>query len=265
MEQDYININKMAWNYKVASHVGSAFYDMPGFLNNPQSLNDIELSILGSVEKLNILHLQCHFGQDSISLSKLGANVTGVDFSEKAIEQAQLLTQQLQTNTQFICSDIYNLPQYLKQQFDIVFTSYGTIGWLPDLDRWANIIQFYLKPGGRFVMADFHPVIWMYDDHFKEVTYNYFKDAPIEEVINGTYADRNAAISTRTISWNHSISEILNSLLQQGLQLKQFNEYDYSPYNCFNETITIAPKKYQIKHFNNKIPMVYAIEAVKPI
>ena len=116
---------------------------------------------------------------------------------------------------------------------------------------------------GKFIMADFHPVVWMFDNDFEMVFYHYFNVEPIVESETGTYADKQAAIETKTITWNHPISEILNSLIQSGLEINSFNEYDYSPYNCFKETIEISPKKYCIKHLDNKIPMVYAIVAKK--
>jgi 2-polyprenyl-3-methyl-5-hydroxy-6-metoxy-1,4-benzoquinol methylase len=113
----------------------------------------IELELLGNVKGLSILHLQCHFGQDSLSLARMGAHVTGIDLSDKAIKTAQELNAELHLNAEFICSDIYDLPQHLNKQFDIVFTSYGTIGWLPDLNKWAQIIHHFLKPEGKFIFV----------------------------------------------------------------------------------------------------------------
>lgn len=260
---DYIQKNKATWNLKAEIHMNSAFYDLPGFLDGKTSLNDIELSILGDISNLNILHLQCHFGQDSISLARLGANVTGVDFSDIAIEKAKELTLQTETNCEFICCDIYDLPNHLHKQFDIVYTSYGTIGWLPDLDKWAEIVSRFLKPNGKFVFVEFHPVVWMFDNDFEKIGYNYFNVEPIKESEIGTYADKSAQITTHTISWNHNLGEVVNSLLSNGLVLNSLNEYDYSPYNCFNCTEEIGYRKFRIKHLENKIPMVYSIVAVK--
>ena len=112
------------------------------------------------------MHLQCLFGQDSISLSRLGADVTGVDLSDKAIESAKKIAEDTHSDARFICCDIYDLPNQLDEKFDIVFTSYGTIGWLPDLDKWAKIVSWFLKPNGQFVFVEFHPVVWMFDDNF---------------------------------------------------------------------------------------------------
>ncbi|WP_428225800.1 class I SAM-dependent methyltransferase [Flavobacterium sp.] len=258
---NYLEINKKTWNEKTEVHVHSEFYDNENFIQGKSSLNAIELELLGDISGKKVLHLQCHFGQDTLSMARMGAQVTGVDLSNKAIETAQALSHQLQLDTQFICSDIYDLPNHLSEKFDLVFTSYGTIGWLPDLDKWAKVVSHFLKPNGKFIMADFHPVVWMYDNDFKEVFYSYFNIEPIIEEETGTYGDRNATIETKTITWNHPTSEVLNSLIQNGLQIQCFNEYDYSPYNCFNETEEFEPGKFRIKHFGNKIPMVFAVVA----
>lgn len=263
MEENYLDINKATWNTKTDIHIKSDFYNQEAFLNGKNSLNSIELELLGDIKGKSILHLQCHFGQDTISFSRLGAKATGVDLSDNAIDKAKDIARDLGTDTQFICSDIYDLPNHLNEKFDIVFTSYGTIGWLPDLDKWANVISSFLKSGGKFVMADFHPVVWMFDDNFEKIEYNYFKDKPIIETVDGTYAEKHAEIITKTISWNHSTSELLNSLLKNNLELNSFNEYDYSPYNCFSAMKEFETGKFRIKHLENKIPMVYSILATK--
>lgn len=262
-EQNYIEINRHSWNNRTDVHMKSEFYNLDGFLKGETSLNDIELSLLGNIQGKSILHLQCHFGQDTISLSRLGAKVTGVDLSDKAIEKAEQIAKDTDSNASFICCDIYDLPNYLDKQFDIVFTSYGTIGWLPDLNKWAKIISKFLKPNGQFVFVEFHPVVWMFDDNFEKVEYNYFNSGAIVETENGTYADKTADITQEYVTWNHGLSEVINSLIQNGLEINSLNEFDYSPYNCFNKTVDIDQKKYRIEHLENKIPMVYSIVATK--
>ena len=260
---DYITINKQTWNNKTDVHIASEFYDMEGFLSGKSTLNIIELDLLGDISDKKILHLQCHFGQDTMTFSRMGAKATGVDLSDKAIERAREFTTQLHLDTTFICCDIYDLPNHLDEKFDIVFTSYGTIGWLPDLNKWADVVSHFLKPSGQFVMADFHPVVWMYDNDFKDIAYSYFNIAPIIEEESGTYADRSSEIEAKTIGWNHSTSEVLNALIQSGLEINCFNEYDYSPYNCFNETEEFEKGKFRIKHLENKIPMIFSLVATK--
>ena len=242
-------------------HLASEFYGVNDFIKGKTSLNDIELNLLGNIEGKSLLHLQCHFGMDSISLARLGAKVTGVDFSEPAIEAAQNLSEKAGTKTEFICSDIYSLPEHLDNKFDIVFTSYGTIGWLPDIEKWAYIVSKYLNPGGCFVMVEFHPVVWMFDNDFKEVAYRYFLEEAIVEETEGTYANPDAAINKKTFSWNHSLGEVINNLINAGLEIESFEEYDYSPYNCFRHTKEVAPARFQIEKFGNKIPMLYSIKA----
>lgn len=260
---DYIVKNKALWNQRTPVHIDSAFYDMPAFLAGASSLKSIELNLLGDIKNKSILHLQCHFGQDTLSLARMGAKTTGVDLSDVAIAKARELNTQLQLDARFICSDLYELPKHLHEQFDLVFTSYGTIGWLPDMDKWAAVIAGFLKPGGRFVFVEFHPVVWMFDNDFATVGYPYFNKGPLLETEQGTYADRNASITTEYVGWNHSLGDVLSSLIKHGLTLETFEELDYSPYNCFQHTEEFEPGKYRIKHLGNKIPMVYALSARK--
>jgi SAM-dependent methyltransferase len=262
-EENYIAINKQSWNNRTESHLKSEFYDLDGFLKGNTSLNTIELELLGDVKGKSILHLQCHFGQDSISLSRLGAHVTGVDLSDKAIENAKRISTETKTDTTFMCCDVYDLPNQLDKRFDIVYTTYGTITWLPDLEKWASVISAFLKPGGKFIFVEFHPVVWMFDDDFEKVGYNYFNTGAIIENESGTYADRDTAIQHQSVCWNHSISEVVNSLIKTGLEINSLSEFDYSPYNVFRNTEEIEEKKFRIKHLDNKIPMIYSIVATK--
>ncbi|MGB0840442.1 MAG: class I SAM-dependent methyltransferase [Chitinophagales bacterium] len=260
---DFIAKNRDGWNQRTPHHVNADFYDMAHFLAGNTSLKSIELGLLGEVQGKNILHLQCHFGQDTLSLARMGAKCTGIDLSDVAIAKARQLNEQLNLDTYFVCCNIYDLPQHLDQQFDIVFTSYGTIGWLPDLDKWASIIHRFLKPNGRFVFAEFHPVVHMYDADFSTIQYAYFKQDAFEEIDQGTYADQDAPITVTSVTWDHSLSEVFTALLKKGLQITQFQEFDYSPYPCFNHLEEVEKGKFQVKHFGNKIPMVYALEAIK--
>lgn len=261
--ENYLEINKNSWNAKVDPHLKSDFYFVDEFLKGRNSLNPIELELLGDIKGKNILHLQCHFGQDSISLSRMGAQVIGIDLSDKAIEAGKELAQQCGTDTEFICSDVYSLPEILDQKFDIVYTSYGVIGWLPDLDKWAEVISHYLKPGGKFIMAEFHPAVWMFDDDFTKVAYNYFNEKPIVETYEGTYADQSADIVQQYVMWNHSLAEVLQNLINHDIQLEKFQEFDWSPYPCFNHVEEFEKGKWRISKFDNKLPLVYALKGYK--
>lgn len=263
MQPDYIVLNRESWNKRTAHHIKSEFYDVPGFLAGKTSLKHPELELLGPVSGKSILHLQCHFGQDTISLGRMGARVTGVDLSDEAIRYAGALAGQCEIPARFICCDLYDLPLHLEERFDLVFTSYGTIGWLPDLQRWADIVSRYLKPGGVFLFVEFHPVVWMFDDDFSKLGYDYFNTGPIVEQESGTYADRNAPIQGEYVGWNHHMGEVVQSLLDQGLQLELLKEYDHAPYNVFRNSLEYEPGRFRIAHLPHLIPMVYAIRATK--
>ena len=143
-----IKINQKSWEDRTSIHLKSKFYDLEAFKKNPMSLKSFELEGLGDVKGKSLLHLQCHFGQDSLSMARMGAKVTGVDLSEKAIEQANNLNQQLQLDAEFYCSNIL-IYQDQKEAFDIVFASYGVLGWHPDISAWFKVASQLLKPGGE--------------------------------------------------------------------------------------------------------------------
>ena len=259
----YFDANKQLWNQRTAVHKDSSFYNLAGFKAGENVLTPIELNELGDVKGKTMLHLQCHFGMDSLNWARLGAVVTGVDLSDEAIKEAMQLTEESGLEAKFICCNVYDLKDHLNEKFDIVFTSYGTIGWLPDLNKWAEIISCYLKPGGIFYMADFHPVLWMFDDEFTHFQYSYENSEVIITESEGTYTDRDADITGKEYGWNHSISEILNALITNGLQIGHFNEFMYSPYACFRNTVEFEKGKWHIKGLEGKIPMVYSLKAVK--
>ncbi len=260
-EENYKEINRKSWNSRTAVHLESDFYDVAGFLQGKTSLKETELALLGDLQGKKVLHLQCHFGQDTISLARMGAVVTGADLSDVAIQKAKELAEKAGVEATFVCCDIYNLPQQLSGQFDIVFTSYGTIGWLPDLDSWAKVIAHFLRPKGEFILVEFHPVVWMFDDDFDKIKYPYFKGEAIVENSENTYANTEKKLCFQSVSWNHSMGEVVNNLLGNGLAIQSLNEYDYSPYNCFAHTEEFEKGKFRIKHLGNKIPMLYAVKA----
>lgn len=263
MDNKYLEVNKGLWNRKTGIHVKSGFYDVEGFKKGKSSLNQLEMEALGDVKNKSILHLQCHFGMDSLSWARLGANVTAIDLSDKAIKTARSLNDDLGLNVKFICSDIYSLKNVLEDKFDIVFTSYGVIGWLPDLNRWAQIISHFLKPGGIFFIAEFHPVVTMFDDNFKELKYSYFNTGPNIEEIKGTYADRNADLVHLSYQWGHSLEEIFSGLLNNDLKILSFREFPYSYYDCFNNGVQGDDGYWRIRGLENKIPIMFSIKAEK--
>lgn len=261
--ENYLEINRRLWNERTKTHLNSRFYDMQSFKQGESSLKEIELDLLGDINGKSLLHLQCHFGQDTLSLARMGASVTGVDLSDEAVAEAGRISEELNLPARFLCTDLYDLPSHLDEQFDIVFTSYGTIGWLPDLKKWANIVSRFLKPGGKFVFAEFHPVIWMFDNDLSYVQYSYFNKEAIVETEIGTYADKDAPITMESVGWNHSLGEVLDNLLSERLRLITFREFDYSPYNIFPGMTEVDPGKFQLEKWKGKIPLVYALQMSK--
>jgi 2-polyprenyl-3-methyl-5-hydroxy-6-metoxy-1,4-benzoquinol methylase len=167
--QELFDANKPLWNQRTAIHKDSEFYDLAGFRAGANVLTPIELNEIGDVKGKSLLHLQCHFGMDTLNFSRLGAKCTGIDLSDDAIKLAQQINDELKLDAKFVCCNVYDTSEYVKEQFDIVFTSYGVIGWLPDLDKWAKMIAEKLKPDGFFYMAEFHPVVWMFDEEFTHI------------------------------------------------------------------------------------------------
>ncbi len=265
MKQQHLDTNRILWDKKTEIHKNAEFYNLAGFLKGDTSLKEIELTALKDrIAGKSVLHLQCHFGQDSLSLARMGAQVTGIDFSETAITLARSLNEQLELNTRFVVSDIYSLPKNLKGQFDVIFTSYGVLTWLPDLDRWAEIVAHFLKPDGFFYIAEFHPTLYMYDHEKQKIGYRYFDHIdPYEEVEQGTYADTKADIAQREYFWSHSLATVFQSLLKQKLQVVDFQEFDFSPYNCFPNMKETEPGRFIYGDTNNRMPHIFSLEMKK--
>jgi 2-polyprenyl-3-methyl-5-hydroxy-6-metoxy-1,4-benzoquinol methylase len=261
--EKYFEVNKSLWNGKTEIHVKSDFYDVESFKKGKSSLNFIELEALGNVKGKSLLHLQCHFGLDTLSWARLGAKATGVDMSDKAIDYAWTLNRELNLDARFICSNIYDLENVLDEKFDIVFTSYGVTCWMPDLNKWAKIISHFLKPGGTFFIAEFHPVVSMFVNNYSEIKYSYFNSGMISEINQGTYADWNADFTHETCEWSHSLAAVFNAIMKAGLKIKEFEEYPFSCYNCFNNLERDDKGLWHIKGMDDKIPMMYSIKAEK--
>jgi SAM-dependent methyltransferase len=260
---NYFKVNKDTWNKKVGIHAQSKMYKMNAFKSGETSLMPYELKALGDVSGKSLLHLQCHFGQDTLSWSRMGAKAVGVDLSDEAVKLAQQLNEELKLDAQFVCCNVLNTSQHISETFDIVFTSYGTIGWLPDLKPWAKMISERLKVGGIFYIVEFHPILWMFDyvDGQPKMKYHYSQDEVIYEEYEGTYADQSSKMVSKEYGWNHGLSEVVNSLIEAGLQIDYLNEYDESPYDVFPDLIKTDSGMYKMKE--QLFPMIFEIKATK--
>ncbi len=174
-------------------------YDLSAFKKGKNSLMKYELDALGDVSGKSLLHLQCHFGQDTLNLARMGAKCTGIDLSDEGIKLGKELNKELNLDANFVCCNVYDTNEYVLETFDIVFTSYGVIGWLPDLKPWAKVMAFKLKRGGTFFMAEFHPIVWMFDyqDNDVKMRYKYNQKEVVYEEYSGTYADINDEMITK--------------------------------------------------------------------
>lgn len=262
----YFDANQKLWDAKTPIHWASSFYDVEGFIKKPNSLNSIETKLLGDLHHQSILHLQCHFGQDTISLAKLGAKAVGIDFSSEAIDHARKLNEELGTDCTFFESNVYNIASLGLGQFDWVFTSYGSICWLPDLETWAKIIFDHLKPGGKFLIVDLHPLLHLLDWTTAQIAYEYDTyGQPIREENQGTYTDGGECLKSVEYFWNHSMSSLISALLKSGLILESLDEFNYCPYDLFGDGSIATESGFAIKNLPKSFPYVYAIACTKPL
>lgn len=262
--------NLALWNELAEINYRSELYDVKSFLAGENHLNPLERGELGDVRGRTMLHLQCHFGLDSLSWVQLGAQVTGVDFSDRAIEQARALSAECGLPARFLCCDIYDLPRHLEETFDIVYTSYGVLCWLSDLKGWAQLAVRYLKPGGTFYMAEFHPFTWVFDDDQQatelRLRYPYFNDEPFAFEVTGSYADRSAETQQKTsYEWTHSMGDILSALLEVGLQLEFVHEFPYTVYQMFPFMQKHADGYWWLPDQAKTLPLQFSLRATKPI
>ncbi|WP_124981048.1 class I SAM-dependent methyltransferase [Nonlabens xiamenensis] len=262
--EEFFSVNKITWNKKARVHLESNFYDQSAFAKAKNSLNYYELNALGDVTGQNLLHLQCHFGQDSLSWAHRGAKVTGIDLSDEAIAIATKLSHELDIPAKFVCCNVLDTSQFISEQFDIVFTSYGVIGWLPDLKPWAQMIAERLCPGGVFYMAEFHPIAWMYDytSSPPQLKYHYNRHKTIYEEYTGTYADPTSQIVSKEYTWNHGLSTVIQALINVGLSIQHVEEHDGSPYDVFPDMTKRDDGLYYLK--DPYYPTIFELSAVKP-
>jgi SAM-dependent methyltransferase len=228
--------NRELWDAWTKIHVASAFYDVASFRNGerPIRIADYERAEVGSVEGRTLLHLQCHFGLDTLSWARLGANVTGIDFSGEAIAAARALAAEIGIPATFIQSELDRLPEMLDEQFDVVYTSGGVLEWLPDIVSWGRVAAHFVRPGGFLYMTEIHPVAQAFENEGVEpgelrLAYPYWSHAePISSEVKGSYADREAHTDGLVeYGWDHSLGEIVTSLADAGLRLEFLHEFDF--------------------------------------
>ncbi len=270
---DPFDLNRKWWDEAVGIHVrseGSEGYDVPGFKRGRSALLSVEREEVGDVRGKRLLHLQCHFGLDTLSWARLGAEVTGVDFSEKGIAQAKALAAELQIRARFLLSNVYDLPRSLNEEFDIVFSSIGVINWLPDLAAWAKIVARYVRPGGFFYLIDAHPFARIFYDERDatdlRVAYPYWRPDPFRVEQDGTYADKGAHFENRvTIEFSHTMGTILDAILDAGLRLEFLHEFPFCEWEMFPFMEKGGDGYYRLHDGPDRIPLLFSIRARKPM
>jgi SAM-dependent methyltransferase len=261
----FIADNRNGWDLRTGVHLDSVFYDVEGFRNGNLTLKSPEMNLSGPADGLKLLHLQCHFGMDTLSWARLGAEATGVDFSPAAIEVAQHLSSETKIHADFVQADVQLLGDRFKHGFDIVVTTYGILCWLGDLYAWARSIRGSLRPGGRFVLVEFHPILDLLFDGKVSGHSSYFSTAePVSSVTTGTYADREAPISYIEHRWQHPISEVISILIKVGLRITDMQEYPYASYPVVSALDTQKDGLWYSSKWPERVPFMYSIVAEAP-
>ena len=260
-----LTVNRNNWNERTPVHAASDFYDVAGFKAGRITLTDIEQQEVGDVAGKTLLHLQCHFGLDTMAWSRLGAVATGVDFSDAAIDLARSLNKELGLDARFICSNVYDLPAVLDEQFDIVFTSYGVLNWLPDTGRWSKVIDNHLKPGGVFYIVEFHP----FSDAFEPSesgdmipTYGYFHHELFFDGNEPSYAG-SQLIESPTYEWQHSLGEIVTALVNTGLRIEFLHEFPFTSFQAYPAMEQGDDGWWRFTKHNETFPQLFSIKATK--
>jgi ubiquinone/menaquinone biosynthesis C-methylase UbiE len=258
----YTRINLELWNGWTEINKNSKLYRLEQFKAGTNVLKSIELEELTDVKGKSMLHLQCHFGLDTLSWARMGAKVTGIDFSPKAIDLAKSLSDELNIPARFIQSELFELPEVLDERFDIVFTSYGVLTWLDDMKKWAEIVARFLKPDGIFYMIEIHPLFSSIDDDGENFKYPYFHTPePMKFSDSGNYADPDADFVHDSYEWSHSVGEVVTALIDSGLRIEFLHEFPYSPTRVRPYMVEVEPERYQLDKYKGLLPIVYSIKA----
>jgi SAM-dependent methyltransferase len=265
---NYLEANRQLWDNWTHEHENSPFYDLAAFRAGKDRLRSIELQELGDVSGKTLLHLQCHFGMDTLAWARRGAAVTGIDFSPQSIALARSLSDELHIPAHFYCSDIANLPEVLDGQFDIVFTSYGVLHWLQDLQRWGQVIAHFLKPGGIFYMVEDHPFMRVFSSKATSelrVANRYFFSAEPDRLESiGSYAAPESDSSNVYYIWNHSLGEVIEALIAAGLQIEFLHEFPVAARAKFPNMEKGEDGWWRFTNPHYTIPLLFSLRAIKP-
>lgn len=272
MTKNYFEANRRNWNERAIVHAKSETYDLQAFVSDPTHLSDVvafDQRYLGNLTGLSAVHLQCHIGSDTLSLARLGANVSGLDQSDASLDAARALFQSTKTKGQFVLANLYDAVDSLDTQFDLVYTGVGALNWLPDIKQWAQVVANLLKPGGRLYLREGHPMLWSLEDTTDgtlHVHYPYFEtEEPMEFDEATTYTSPAAVINnTRMYEWNHGLGEIVSAIMAAGLTLTTLDEHDGLEWQMFPHMVKEGTQYKLPPEQRALVPLMYTLMASKP-
>jgi len=275
VEPEYLRLNRALWDARAPVHAASRSYGIDAFLADPEHLSDVvrfDRERLGDVAGLEAVHLQCHIGTDTLSLHRLGARMTGLDFSATSLEQARRLAESAGAGIRYVESDVYRAAEALPPGgFDLVYTGIGAIGWLPRVDLWAEQVAALLRPGGRLFFREGHPLMWTLDEDDPtalRVRYGYFEhETPLVFENSDTYVETDVELPTLvTHEWNHGVADVIGALLAAGLELTAIEEHDSVPWLALPGNMYPEPGpdgEYRLLPDRPAIPLSWTLQAVK--
>jgi SAM-dependent methyltransferase len=269
---DYLKVNLANWNSRVPHHVQG--YGLDAYRSDPEHLSKIvrfDLPRLGSIEGLDVVHLQCHIGTDTLSLARLDPrSVTGLDFSPLALEAAARLAADCGATIEYVESELYGAVDALGAgRFDLVYTGIGALCWLPDIRRWAQIVSDLLRPGGRLFMREGHPMLWALSDPRPDellvVEYPYFETAGVHFSETQSYVDHDEPLASPDIvSFNHGLAQVITALMEAGMQLTAIEEHDSVPWNPLADAMEDTGEgEYRLCHDATRLAATYTLQATK--
>lgn len=262
-----MSVNRRKWDESVPLHVSSAMYDVPSFLRGRSTLRPLELREVGPVRGRSLLHLQCHFGLDTLSWARLGAEAVGVDFSLPAIRAARKLARRAGVEARFLRSNVYDLPKVLDEQFDIVYTAKGALCWLPDIDRWAEVVARFLRPGGTFYLLEDHPVGELFRNEkgttALELEIPYFRGEALRGEYDGTYATDAKMKHRVSYEWIHPVSHVLSALIDHGINIVSVREFPYSYWRRFSFMTEDRKGWWHLPQEKGLIPLIWSVKGFR--
>lgn len=271
---DYITLNKANWDERAPLHAASPDYETQALVDDPTHLSEVvrfDLPLLGDIAGARGVHLQCHIGTDTLSLARLGAQMTGLDFSPASIAQARLLAQRAGANLEFVEANVFEAAEALpRESFDLVYTGIGALNWLPSIERWANSVASLLKPGGRLFIREGHPVLYALNDDRQDalvIEHAYFeRETPLVLDSEQTYVETDGRLTaTITHEWNHGLGEVVSALLRHGMQITGLVEHDSIPWEALPGQMSCDHHgEWRLDRDRWRAPLSYTLQAIKP-